>query len=102
MTANTPPASRPSWLSWGTTSLCLPFAALALSACASGTKPMPAPPRYQENLLARCEIPLCPQLPSDAVDAAVKNHLACMDRALECARRHNSLVDAIRGSGLTR
>jgi hypothetical protein len=30
------------------------------------------------------------------VDAAVKNHLACMDRALECAHRHNGLVDALR------
>lgn len=77
---------------------CLLTAVLVLSGCASGTKPMAAPaPRYQENLLVKCPTQF-PALPSDEIDEAVRNHVSTIAEARECARRHNNLVDAIRGS----
>lgn len=52
----------------------------------------------QENLLATCPLQ-CPALETDDVDEAMNNHIACVALMRECARRHNELVNAIRGGG---
>lgn len=88
------PISSSSWRAWLATSLLL--VASALSACASGTRPTPEL-RYQENLLVKCDVTFLP-LETDEVDDATRNHLTVVAKARECARRHNNLVDAIRGT----
>lgn len=74
----------------------LSIAALALTGCMCGGRPM-LDARYQENLMVKCRIEF-PQPASDHADDLVSNHVTVAGEARECARRHNELVDALRGA----
>lgn len=97
MTRTKSPASSGASRACLATSLLLAASVMIAGCC--GTKRMPAPElRYQENLLVMCEIRF-PTIESDELDEAMRNHLSVVEKARECARRHNNLVEAMRKEG---